>query len=191
MDVTADTLQGATTSAATVTTLLNQLNGATPMSGSTYAYGWFIKLNATANSGEKVLAPPVVFNGDATFNTYTPIANGTSNSCTANLGTATQYDLNFLTGEAIMNKNAGNDTTATTNVRALYNNKGTYVGLGGAGVLQANDRGQVIGTGIPSGSVVYITPGGKTELLTGGGAALITGAKNPGGAVLRLYWRQK
>ena len=184
VDVTADTLQLATTTASTVSSILSQLNG---------SYGWFIKLNSSTNSGEKVLAAPVVFNGDATYNTYTPItASGTTNSCTANLGTATQYDVSYLTGEAIMNKNATNDSVTTTNVRALYNNnKGTYFGLGPSGVLQASDRSQVIGSGIPSGSVVMITPGGQTEILTGGGGSIITGTKNPGGAVLRLYWRQK
>ena len=191
MDVTADTLQGLTTTSTTVASLLSQLNDYTPMFGSTYAYGWFIKLNATTNSGEKALAAPVVFNGDATFNTYTPIASGAgTNSCTANLGTATQYDLNYLTGEAIMNKDNTNDTSTTTNVRAKYNN-GTYSGLGGLGILQASDRSQVLGQGIPSGSVVFITPGGQAELLTGGSAAIITGTKNPGGGILRLYWRQK
>jgi len=189
MDVTADTLQLATTSASAVDTLLKQLNGSTPMSGSTYAYGWFIKM---ASSGEKVLAAPVVFNGDATFNTYTPIAaSGSTNSCTANLGTAKQYDVSYQTGEAILNKDTADDSAATTNKRALYNNKGTYLGLGGSGVLQASDRSQVIGSGIPSGSVIVITPGGQLEALTGGGGAIITGAKNPGGAILRLYWRQK
>jgi type IV pilus assembly protein PilY1 len=192
MDVTADTLQLASTSASTVKSLVDQLNGKTAMSGSNYAYGWYIKLNS---GGEKVLAAPVVFNGDATYNTYTPIAaSGSTNSCTANLGTATQYDVSYLTGEAIMNKDTSNDTVTTTNGRALYNNataKGTYFGLGGTGVLQASDRSQVIGTGIPSGSVVVITPGGQTESLTGGGGSIITGTKNPGGALLRLYWRQK
>ena len=192
MDVTADTLQAAGTTTDTVKTLLGQLNGGTAMSGSTYAYGWYIKLNASANSGEKVLAAPVVFNSDATFNTYTPIAvGGSTNSCTANLGTATQYDMNYTTGEAVMNKVTSNDGTSTTNVRALFNNGGIYYGSGSTGVLQASDRAQTLGSGIPSGSVVYITPGGQSELLTGGSASLITGAQKSGGAVMRLYWRQK
>jgi type IV pilus assembly protein PilY1 len=201
MDVTLDTLQAAGTSAATAGSLLSQLNGITALSGSTYAYGWYIKLSGTtttANSGEKVLAPPVVFNGDATFNTYTPTAaGGSTNSCTANLGTAIQYDLNYLTGEAIINKSVADDTSATDNVRSLYNKSnsagltGTYSGIGNSGVLQVTDRGQVIGTGIPSGTVELITAGGQIEALTGGGGSIITGAKTPGGALLHLYWRQK
>jgi len=201
MNVTSDLLQSPTWTATQVNTYLNQLNGVTaitsdndPYSAGNYAYGWYIQLNSSANSGEKVLAPPVVFNGDATFNTYTPIAASSStNSCTANLGTATQYDLNYLTGEAIMDKNTANDTglSGTTNVRALYNDYGTYNGNGGAGVLNASDRSQVIGSGIPSGSVIIVNPGGQTEALTGGGGSIITGARNPGGGILPLYWRQK
>ena len=202
MNVTSDLLQSPGWSKSEVNTYLNQLNGVSaitsdndPYSAGNYAYGWYIQLNSSANSGEKVLAPPVVFNGDATFNTYTPIAASSStNSCTANLGTATQYDMNYLTGEAIMDKNTANDTTlsGTTNVRALFDDGGTYNGNGTTpGVLNASDRSQVIGSGIPSGSVIIVNPGGQTEALTGGGGSIITGARNPGGGILPLYWRQK
>ena len=182
-DVTTDALQTTTvTGDASVTNsvpyLLNQL---------TASSGWFIQLNRSDSSnnpilGEKVLASPLVFNKVAYFNTYAPTSS-TATSCTANLGTAYQYALNYKTGESVLNFDATNDSNPVANNTRAKNAAGQ--------VIVRSDRVQTIGTGIPSGVVVFIDPNGKLKSLTGVGGAIASGLMPPGGAILPLYWRQK
>jgi type IV pilus assembly protein PilY1 len=180
VDVTTDQLQTTTitgdkTVSGSIANLLDTLNS---------QKGWYIQLNASgANSGEKVLAPPMIFNKVAYFNSYAPNSSTSSNSCTANLGTAYQYALNYKTGEAVLNFNTSNDTTIIANNTRYKNAAGQ--------VLVRSDRVQNIGSGIPSGLVVFIDANGKLKSLTGIGGAIAGGIMPPGGASIPLYWRQK
>jgi len=86
------------------------------------ARGWFI----TLGNGEKVDGPSTTLSGATFFGTNTP-ADGSSNSCVANLGTARSYAISYLNGGAVIH---------------LDGNLG--------GPLDATDRSQVIaGGGFP------------------------------------------
>ena len=122
MDVTANELQASTTTADRRAELLAALEA---------GYGWFIKLEST---GEKALAVPQLYNQGVYFTTYAPLAAADAESCDAgNLGTATVYAVNYLTGEAVVNYYAGNDFTSTDaeGYISLYdqNNRATPNGL--------------------------------------------------------------
>jgi type IV pilus assembly protein PilY1 len=187
VDVTADLLQSTTVAGdASVTNSVANLLGKltfNPLNASTN-YGWYIQLNALgANSGEKVLASPMIFNKVAYFNTYAPNSSTSAASCTANLGVAYQYALNYKTGEAVLDFDTSNDNTVIANNTRYLNASGQ--------VVARSDRVQTIGTGIPSGLVVFIDPNGKLKSLTGVGGAIAGGVMPPGGASLPLYWRQK
>lgn len=174
LDVTTDELQNNLTSAAQIASDLNTLYSAS-------AGGWFIRL---PNSGEKVLAAPTVFNKVAYFTTFAPGITNTNPCATGNLGTSRQYALNYQTGEAAMDYNTYNDspTTPPSNTR---------MNAPGGGVLDVNDRSQVTGSGIPSGMVVLMTPGGQTIGFTGIGGAIASSKLTKGGTIYPLYWRQK
>jgi len=175
LDVTSDALQTTTIASGTgsVADLLSQLTASTK-------FGWYIKLDQ--NSGEKVLAPPTVFNKVAYFTTYAPGASSTDPCVAGNLGTSRLYALNYQTGEAVLNYDKTNDTGSAPNKRASY---------AGGGILSRSDRVKTTGSGIPSGVVVLITPGGQTKLLTGVGGAIAGETPPPGGSIVPLYWRQK
>lgn len=169
-DVTLDTLQTGEDSA--IKGLLGNLNDSA---------GWYIKLDQ--NSGEKVLSSPLVFNKVAYVTTHTPSTPDVTDPCKApdNLGTARVYALNYKTGEAVLNYDTKNDATANPNQRAKTEN----------GILLRSDRVKTIGSGIPSGPGVIVTPDGGSKLMIGVGGALVTGETTPGGGVIPLYWRQK
>jgi type IV pilus assembly protein PilY1 len=176
MDVTADSLQTTTiTGDASVTgSVANLLSSLYTKSG------WFIKLNQ--DSGEKCLATPMVFNKVAYFTTYAPGITNTDPCATGNLGTSRGYALNYKTGEAVLDYDTSNDTTSTTNVRAVSSS---------GSILLASDRVKITGTGIPSGLVVVLAPNGKLKALTGVGGAIAPDNPAPGGSIVPLYWRQK
>ena len=176
MDVTADSLQATTITGdagvtGSVANLLSTLNAKS---------GWFIKLNQ--NPGEKSLATPMVFNKAAYFTTYAPGITNTDPCATGNLGTSRVYALNYKTGEAVLNYDTSNDTTSTTNKRAVS---------ASGSILLASDRVKSTGTGIPSGLVVVLAPNGKLKALTGVGGAIAPDNPTPGGSIVPLYWRQK
>ncbi|AJE02896.1 pilus assembly protein [Geobacter pickeringii] len=173
VDVTTDLLQSATATSASISGILSSLSASTN-------YGWYIKLNQ--NPGEKVLAPPVVFNKAAYFTTYAPNVGVVSDPCNpGNLGTARIYALNYQTGEAVLNYDTSNDGT-TTNARAN----------GGSGqVLMRSDRVKTLGTGIPSGIVILITSSGEQRALIGVGGVIANETPKKGGSVVPLYWRRK
>jgi type IV pilus assembly protein PilY1 len=170
MDVTTDQLQTTTTASGTgsITDLLSKLNAATN-------YGWYIKLDQ--NSGEKVLSAPLVFNKVAYFTTYAPGSAVVVEACQPNLGTARMYALSYKTGEAAVNYDTSNDSTATTNQRAKS----------GGGILVRSDRVKTTGSGIPPGVTALITPGGGVSLWTG----MQKQGTLSGGSIIPLYWRQK
>ncbi|MRR53546.1 MAG: hypothetical protein EG822_03405 [Deltaproteobacteria bacterium] len=175
LDVTSDALQTTTIASGigSVADLLSQLTASTN-------FGWYIKLDQ--NSGEKVLAPPTVFNKVVYFTTYAPGASSTDPCVAGNLGTSRLYALNYQTGEAVLNYDKANDSGTLPNKRAIY---------AGGGILARSDRVKTTGSGIPSGVVVLITPGGQTKLLTGVGGAIAGETPPPGGSIVPLYWRQK
>lgn len=173
MDVTSDLLQ-TTSDSNTITNTLNTLN-------SSSNYGWYIQLNQ--NYGEKVLAAPTVFNKVAYFTTYAPNTDTTNaDPCAGNLGTARLYAVNYLTGEAVLNYNTSNDNIKPPSSRANY-----Y----GVGTLDRTDRVMTIGSGIPSGMVLIINPGGETKALIGVGGVIPGETPKKGGSIIPLYWRQK
>jgi type IV pilus assembly protein PilY1 len=134
-----------------------------------YYHGWMIKANwdytltATDKTssvvGEKILAAPVMFNNEAYFTTYTPLANPNSGDPCAvgNLGTSRLYHLNALYGEAIFNYDLDNDdVTLDEDSRAK--------GADGS-VLMRSDRSRTLGEGIPSGIVTLIDASGRVTMM--------------------------
>lgn len=116
-------------------------------------FGWYIKLEHT---GEKSLAAPVVFAGQAFYTTYAPHL-VIEDPCEAgNLGTSRLYQLDYQTGEAVYNYAA--DNTQTANTANEYANKE------GAILLKA-DRVKELGEGIPSGIVTLIDASGNVTMM--------------------------
>ncbi|MHC1698472.1 MAG: pilus assembly protein [Geobacteraceae bacterium] len=176
VDVTLDLLQTTTVAsgAGSISDLLTNLNAADK-------YGWYIKLDE--NSGEKVLAPPTVFNKVAYFTTYAPNTTVAPDPCqTGNLGTARLYAVDYLTGEAVLDYDTANDSTTINNKRANY--------VPGQ-VLVRSDRSVTLGSGIPSGIVLIINPNGGLKALIGVGGVIPGQNPKKGGSIIPLYWRQK
>jgi type IV pilus assembly protein PilY1 len=134
------------------------------------SYGWFMML---PNTGEKVLASPTVFNKVAYFTTYTPNSTVSADPCNpGNLGIARLYALDYMTGKAALNYDLTNDTGSST-------------------VIGPSDRSKNIGSGIPSGIVMLISPGGDLKALIGVGGVIAGENPKKGGSIRPLYWRQK
>ena len=155
------------TTAATESDLSDATNGTVNIYNS---YGWYIKLDD--NAGEKALAEATVINKVAYFTTYTPSATAGTDPCdtTANRGTARLYAINYLTTQAVYNYNTSNDTTE-------------------GAVKDTSDRSKTIGTGIPSGIVMVISPSGLSALI-GVGGALVTPEVSEMGSIIPIYWRE-
>ena len=172
--MTTNALQVNTTTAADISTILSNLNS---------LYGWYIKLNE--NSGEKVLAPALVFNKVAYYTTYSPDTVVVVDPCQpGNLGTGRLYAVDYKTGEAVINYDASNDTSSTSGNTRASGGEGAYV-------LRRSDRVQTLGSGIPSGIVIIIGAGGDTTECIGIGGGLNCDDLPPGGGVKPIYWRQK
>ena len=92
--------------------------------------GWFINLEE--NKGEKALGPPVVIFGVAYFSTFTPSINSTG-------GIARFYAVNYKNGNPILNLNPSNEQNGVK--------------------IDLSDRSKVIGTGIPSNTVISALDG--------------------------------
>ncbi|MCP3677364.1 MAG: hypothetical protein GY721_07185 [Deltaproteobacteria bacterium] len=141
-------------------------------SGSVYMSttdGWFIKLNV--NAGEKVLSRASAVSKVAYYTTYEPSAATVGDPCdTGTRGTARLYAMNHLTAAAAYNLNLSNDS-------------------GGTEVIDATDRSQVIGTGIPSGVVMVISPTGVSALI-GVGGAIVSPDIDDTGSIIPTYWRE-
>ncbi len=182
VDVTTNQLQATyvtqALATAAITTTLNDLNTKS---------GWFIKLNESVNSGEKVLSSPMVFNRVLYVTTFSPISStDVVDPCqqSANLGSSSLYALNYLTGEAVLNYSygsAGNDALVTNNSRTVS----------GTNVLQRADRRQTVSPGIASSPIVVISNTGQASLMVGGSGNAVMGEVTKGGVVRTLFWRQK
>jgi len=145
------------------------------------SYGWYVSLNQ--NAGEKVLAAPTVFNKVAYFTTYAPNTTAVVDPCQpGNLGTSRLYALDYKNASAVLNYNTANDSLLINN--AMANSTPGQV-------LQRADRVVTLGSGIPSGIVMLITPSGSLRALIGVGGVIAGQDPKRGGAVLPLYWRQK
>ena len=116
-------------------------------------FGWYMQLDR--NAGEKCLSSPLTYNRVAYYTTFAPtqgIQQG--DLCFVGEGTATLYELNYSTGEAVWNLDLTNDVGGT--------------------VISKSDRGVKIGTAIPSGVVVTVIGGKVTAYAgVGGGVARV------------------
>jgi len=187
VDVTEDYLQRDDQSIAgqTYSEILDQLNDPNK-------YGWYIRLNEwrsgtsllTKGYGEKVLASPLIFNKVVYFTTYIPNTTLSTDPCTpGNLGASSLYAVNYLTGEAVLNFNTGNDDESTDNNTRALNAAGD--------VLRRSDRKISLGVGIPSGLVVLMPPSGEAKLLIGCGGGLCNEDPVLGGTIIPIYWMQR
>jgi type IV pilus assembly protein PilY1 len=119
----------------------------------------------------------------AYFTTYSPDAVVSPDACAqGNLGTGRIYVLNYKTGEAVVDYDPSNNGTSTTNTRAQKQ--------AGGPVLLRSDRVQTLGSGIPSGVVPIIRPGGEASILVGCGGGLCAPPTESDDTVVPLYWRR-
>ncbi|HKL24839.1 MAG TPA: hypothetical protein VJ910_01285, partial [Desulfuromonadales bacterium] len=192
IDVTANTLQDKDTSATDAQAILDQLYATPTSNPSDFTYGWYIKLdgedrNALGDPGEKMLAAPIVFNGEVYFSTYQMIIGEYAGCEGGNLGTSRLYHLNYKTGEAVRNYDASNDLTGGswpdgTNERAL--------GAEGGELLQRTDRVRTLGEGIPSGIVPIIDASGKVVLLISSSDRVEAEGVSDIKLISPVYWMQ-
>ncbi|MEJ2700505.1 MAG: PilC/PilY family type IV pilus protein, partial [Desulfuromonadales bacterium] len=183
-DVTADELQALTgTTATSCTSGSTATNCILDRLGSASNYGWYIRFDTSygAKTGEKVLAPALVFNKVAYYTTYSPDST-TTTTCVGNLGTSRMWAVNYKTGEAVFDFYAQNNSTlsSVTNERAM-NKDQTYV-------MDYHDRFNKLGVGIPSGLVVTVNSGGEAQILIGCGGGVCGGQAMPGGTIFPVYW---
>ncbi len=139
------------------------------------AYGWYIDLES---SGEKALAGAAVFGKVAYYTTYEP-ASTTGVCSTDSSGTSRLYALDYLTSAAAYNYNPYNDPVPD----------GDEGDEGVEATRDSSDRSKVIGSGIASGIVTSVGPGGFSALIGSGGAIIKPEVKESGSSI-PLYWRE-
>lgn len=101
--------------------------------------GWYIRLT---NTGEKVLANPLILNNQIFFTTFEPAS--TTTNCSASAGTARLYIVNALNGNATVDLNDSDSLDAI------------------------DDRSQGLATGsIPPSPKVFFTDAGSPTLIIG------------------------
>jgi len=161
VDVTEDLLQNPSTSAEEKQSILDTLKTES---------GWYIRLNE--NSGEKCLAPPLVFYGVSYFSTFTPLLEASSDPCFVGEGTAAIYALNYLNGNAVFNFDLANDDGTSPN-------------------LSRSDRALVIGTAIPSGAIITIIGGSTASGYIGVGGGIFKAPLKNKNVIIPVNWRQK
>jgi outer membrane protein assembly factor BamB len=122
--------------------------------------GWFVSLGA--NRGEKVTGVPVVAYGVVYFTTFFLSSQSGEN-------TARVYALNYTNGNAILNLNPANDM------------EGVRIDL--------SDRSKVIGTGVPSGTVLSAVKGRLVAYTGINGGFYETPVKRRS-TILPVWWRQ-
>jgi type IV pilus assembly protein PilY1 len=129
------------------------------------AKGWFIQLSA--HSGEKCLSPTVVLSRVAYYTTFAPGAGEETDPCRVGEGAGRLYALQYQNGNAAFNLDLTNDAGGT--------------------VIDAGDRGKVIGQGIPSGVVVTFVNGEAVGFIGVGGGIAPTELTSK--ALEPKYWR--
>jgi len=138
VDVTLDLLQDPGTNDAQRNTILAELAAKS---------GWYIKLDQ--NSGEKVLASPVVFYKIVYYSTFTPTFAQEADPCFIGQGKGRLYILQYMTGNAAFNLDLSND-------------------IGGE-VISRTDRTGVIGGAMPSGVIITFIKGTSVAYVGVGG----------------------
>ena len=128
------------------------------------AKGWFIQLT---NSGEKCLSPTIVLSRVAYYTTFAPGAGDESDPCRVGEGAGRLYAVQYQNGNAVFNYDLTNDT--------------------GVPVINAGDRGKIIGQGIPSGVVVTFVNGQAVGFIGIGGGIAPTELNSK--ALEPKYWR--
>jgi type IV pilus assembly protein PilY1 len=121
--------------------------------------GWFISLE---NKGEKVLSSPVVLFGVAYFTTFAPTETG-------NEGIARLYALNYKNGNPMLNLNPENDT------------EGVKIDL--------SDRSKVIGTGIPSSTIISGI-NGRLTAYTGIAGGVYNTPLRRNSPIVPIWWKE-
>jgi type IV pilus assembly protein PilY1 len=122
--------------------------------------GWFISLEE--NKGEKVTGGSVVAYGVTYFTTF-------AHSPKSGEDIARVYALNYKNGNGILNLNPANDT------------EGVRIDL--------SDRSKVIGTGIPSGTIIS-TVSGRPVAFTGINGGFYNTPLRRHSMVIPIWWRQ-
>lgn len=164
-------------------------------SANDYTYGWYIKLDGTdrdvnGNPGEKMLAPATVFNGEVFFSTY-QIETGPRAGCEAgNLGISRLYQLDFKTGEAVMNFDASNDLSSSDSLPGNERAVGATKADGGKELLQRTDRVRTLGEGIPSGIVTLIDASGHVTQLISSSDKVEASSMTDIKLISPVYWMQ-
>jgi len=123
--------------------------------------GWYIRLED--NTGEKVLASPLLFGGVVYITSFAPLT--TEDPCLFNEGVARLYALNYRTGEAALNY----DTTTEA--------------------LGRTDRSLVIGSAIPSRLVVSLIQGTLHGYI-GIRGGILKPEINQSTPLTRIFWRE-
>ncbi|MBW7956819.1 MAG: hypothetical protein H3C68_02890 [Deltaproteobacteria bacterium] len=139
------------------------------------SYGWYIELEG---SGEKALAGAAAFGKVAYYTTYIP-ASDVGVCTTDSSGTSVLYAASHLTAAAAYNYNPYNDPVPD----------GDDVDDEQTSTKDRTDRSKVIGSGIASGIVTSVGPGGFSALI-GSGGAIIKPDVNESGSSIPLYWRE-
>ena len=122
--------------------------------------GWVLSLES--NRGEKVTGGSVVAYGAAYFTTFAPSPQSGENI-------ARVYALNYKTGNGILNLNPANDTDTIK--------------------IDLSDRSRVIGTGIPSGTVMSAV-GGRLVAFTGFNGGMYNTPLRKHSPIVPIWWRQ-
>jgi type IV pilus assembly protein PilY1 len=190
VDLTVDPLQSYKYNTADVLSKLQNLADG-PNSEADYYHGWMIKMNFdydTGNKstvvGEKMLASPVMFNGEAYYTTYAPLEDPSlSDPCAVgNLGTSRLYHLSAHTGEAIFNYDLGNDADVLED--------GSRAGAEDGSVLKRSDRTRTLGQGIPSGIVTLIDASGRVTMMISSSNRVETYNAADIKLISPVYWMQ-
>ena len=153
LDVTSTFLGSSTSGSYSLTTVKSSL-------------GWYYDFNSSGTTGEKVLSAPTAIAGTAFFTTYEPGAGGSSDPCTANIGSGYAYNMDVLTAKSTVDWNENGTVDATA------------------------DRKLQLGGGIPSDVVPVFTSEGVVGIvgIEGGAAQLGTLSGLPR---YRTYWYQE
>ncbi len=129
--------------------------------------GWYIRLAKSADSAEKVLAKPIVFNQLVYFTTYTYTKND-SNPC-ASLGEAKLYIVGYLSGGGALTVSTPSDLRGTPSTGS-----------------------KKFGVGVPSSPVIRVDSTGKASVIIGSTSGQIYSGKafSPLSSKEILYWRE-
>jgi len=128
--------------------------------------GWYIRLDQ--NAGEKCLANPLVFFGTVYYTTFTPSPERLNDICYVGGGEGRLYALKYKTGNAAFNLDLENDSSGET--------------------LMRSDRSVIVGTAIPSGTIVAIIRGVATGYVGVGGGVYIPPLPSYK-SIIPVHWR--